>query len=108
MISFFPDDYESMVSVKRFQEYLWVEKGYDVLPEYDISQIPNSQDINKAWVETHGFYMVQRTAFERHKTRVCGDTYLYIVSDIESFDINTEQDIRIAEALSQTICRNYI
>lgn len=53
--------------------------------------------------ETTGLYGIGRDALERYSCRIGQKPYIYTVSKFEAVDINTEEDLRIAEFIGKAI-----
>jgi CMP-N-acetylneuraminic acid synthetase len=93
--------HDSALSVKRHNAFLW--QGNKPI-NYDIYNIPRTQDLEPFYVETTGLYIfTKELAVQRRRV---GDTpYLIEVSDIESLDIDEPIDFEIANAVFNHIVR---
>lgn len=90
--------FDSALSVKRVQEFLWK----DGRPfNYELDYIPRTQDLDVLYEETCGLYVYLREIILQNKRRIGNKPYLLEVSKIEATDINDELDFKIADAIYQ-------
>lgn len=88
--------YDSFMTVVPVQEYFWSNGS----PEnFTIEHLPNSQDLDKKMMETHGLYGVTVESFVSRGTRVGKNPLLVEVSKTESLDIDDPEDLAIVEAI---------
>lgn len=94
------DKNDSAFSVNKVEDFLWKDnKPFN----YDLSNIPRTQDIDKLYSETSGFYIFKRNIIIEHGRRIGFNPYLKVVSKIEGIDIDEEEDFVIADAIYQAI-----
>jgi CMP-N-acetylneuraminic acid synthetase len=91
--------YDSAFSVQKLQEFLWDTKGPI---NYELTNIPRTQDLPLIYSETTGLYIFMKNLFREHKRRIGFSPYLIEVSKIEAIDINTYEDFFIANAVYNT------
>lgn len=88
--------YDSAFSVIEMQDFLWYNgKPYN----YDLSKIPRTQDLDKIYRETCGLYIYKNELITHEHKRIGVLPYLIQVSNFEGWDIDTEEDFWIADAL---------
>ena len=88
--------HDSFMTVVPVQEYFWNNGS----PEnFTIEDLPNSQDLDKKMMETHGLYGVTVESFVNRGTRVGKNPLLVEVSKTESLDIDDPEDLAIVEAI---------
>jgi CMP-N-acetylneuraminic acid synthetase len=95
--------YDSAFSVQKLQEFLWDIKGP---VNYDLTNIPRTQDLPLIYSETTGLYIFIKKLFTEHNRRIGFNPYMIEVSKIESIDINTSEDFFIADAVYNKINKN--
>lgn len=89
-------EYDSAFSVCEMQEFL----RKDGMPfNYDLMNIPRTQDLEKLYMETCGLYIFEKNLILNQKRRIGDRPYLISVSRIEACDINTEEDFYLADAI---------
>lgn len=90
--------YDSALAVSELNEFIWKDgKPWN----YDVENIPRTQDLEKLYVETCGLYAYTKELILEQKRRIGKHPYLIKISKIEAMDINVEEDFIIADAISQ-------
>jgi len=89
-------EYDSALAVSKVQEFLWKD-GKPL--NYDLSNIPRTQDLPVIYSETSGFYIYKKEIIIKHNRRIGFKPYLKEVSKIESIDIDEPEDFQIANAI---------
>lgn len=89
-------NYDSSLSVKKIQEFLWKDKHPF---NYELTSIPRTQDLDPYYIETSGFYIFTKSVFLNENRRIGNKPYLVEVSEIESIDIDTYEDFEVADAI---------
>ena len=88
-----------MTSVQSIKNHLWRDK--EPL-NYDLDNVPNSQDLPNIFKLTYGITIVDRDIM-RNKKRVVGDNPGFTeLDEIQSVDIDTEFDWMVAENIWKT------
>jgi len=89
-------EYDSALAVQKIQEFLWKDgKPFN----YDLTNIPRTQDLPIFYRETSGFYIYKKEIILEHNRRIGFKPYLKEVSKIESIDIDEYEDFQIANAV---------
>lgn len=91
-------EYDSATAVTKIQEFLWKD---GVPYNYDVTNIPRTQDIAPIYSETCGLYVYTKALITQKKRRIGNNPCLIEVSKVEACDINDADDFRIADALFQ-------
>lgn len=84
---------DSAFSAERIQTFAWY-KGKPI--NYDINDVPRTQDMEPIWVETSAFFMFEKEIFTKHNRRIGFNPYIQEVSDIEAIDIDEKKDYEMA------------
>lgn len=90
-------DKDSLVAVIESKQYLW--GGND--PLYGRGRIPNSVDLPETVIEAMSLYMVRRTSPDFPDKRFGRAPILFPLNVHEALDINTPEDLVLAETLSR-------
>ena len=90
------NDYDSMTSVSDVKNHLWLD-GNPL--NYDLRNVPNSQDLPEIVKLTYGITIVNRDIMKKEKRVVGNNPGFYKLDEIESIDIDTEFDFFIAEQI---------
>lgn len=89
-------NYDSAVTVRKFKTFA-LYKGKPI--NYDINDIPKTQDIEPVYIETSGIYIFKRDIFTKYRRRIGFNPYMQVVNEIEGIDIDTKEDFEYAEKL---------
>lgn len=93
--------HDSAFSAERIQTFAW----YQEQPiNYDLNDVPRTQDMEPIWIETSAFYMFRKEIFTEHHRRIGFQPYIQEVSGIEAVDIDTKEDYDLAIELAKSIC----
>lgn len=95
-------DNDSAFSCKKIQTFCW----YNNNPlNYNLKNIPRTQDIEPVYEETSAFYMFRRNIWSGLHQRIGRNPYFAITDDIESVDIDWPEDFSFAERIINNIHR---
>lgn len=84
---------DSAFSAERVQTFAWY-KGSPI--NYDLTDIPRTQDLEPLWVETSAFFIFRKEIFTRHHRRIGFCPYIQEVSEMEAIDIDEKKDYEFA------------
>ena len=90
------DNYDSSFAAKKIQDFLW--KDNKPL-NYELNNIPRTQDLEPIYEETSGFYIYKKAIIEDMNRRIGDNPFIVEVGEIESIDIDELEDFMIAEAV---------
>lgn len=90
---------DSAFSAERIQTFAWY-KGKPV--NYDLNDVPRTQDMEPIWVETSAFFMFKKDIFTLHNRRIGFNPFIQEVSGIESVDIDEKKDYDFACKLAES------
>lgn len=94
--------FDSAFAAKKLQDFLWKDgKPFN----YQLDNIPRTQDIAPFYEETSGFYIYRKSVMELLHRRIGESPYIVEVDEIESIDIDEEKDFMIADAIYNHIIR---
>ena len=89
-------DYDSSFAAKKLQDFLWK----DGVPfNYDLTNIPRTQDLSPLYEETSGFYIYRNEVMTNLHRRIGEKPYIVEVGEIEAVDIDEEEDFLIADSI---------
>ena len=89
-------EYDSAFAAKILQDFLWMDgKPFN----YQLDQIPRTQDLPIIYEETSGFYIYRSSVIADMKRRIGNSPYIVEVGEIESIDIDEAEDFEIADAI---------
>lgn len=97
------DKYDSAFAAKKIQDFLWKNgKPFN----YDLNDIPRTQDMLPLFKETSGFYIYKSFVINELNRRIGYKPYIVEVGEIESIDIDEPEDFMIADAIYNHIFIN--
>ena len=89
-------EYDSSFAAKKLQDFLWKDgKPFN----YELDNIPRTQDIPELYEETSGFYIYRQDVITKLNRRIGNNPYIVEVGEIESVDIDEPEDFIIADAI---------
>lgn len=90
-------EYDSALSVKKVQTFTWYQ-GKTL--NYDLEDIPRTQDIEPIYYETSAFFIFKKEVFtQMGKRRIGNKPYFQEIDDIEAVDIDYPEDFKFAQAI---------
>ena len=96
-------EYDSSFAAKKLQDFLWK----DGVPfNYELNNIPRTQDLPSLYEETSGFYIYKNEVMTKLNRRIGENPYIVEVGEIESIDIDEPEDFLIADAIYNHIIKN--
>lgn len=88
--------YDSSFAAKKLQDFLWKDgKPFN----YDLTNIPRTQDLDPLYEETSGFYIYKHDVITKYNRRIGNHPYIVEIGEIESIDIDEAEDFAIADAV---------
>jgi len=86
--------YDSAFTGSYIKDFLW----YNEKPlNYELNNIPRTQDLNDVIKETSGLYVFEKDVFIKSKQRIGFKPYIHLQDTKESIDIDNIYDFKIAE-----------
>ncbi len=93
-------EYDSCFTATANHSFYWYA-GTPV--NYRPGILPRSQDMLPVIEETTGLYGICRDSLEKYRCRIGRKPYIHIVDKFEAVDINTEEDVKIAEYIGKMV-----
>jgi CMP-N-acetylneuraminic acid synthetase len=96
------EGFDSAFCVERVKSLCWFRSK----PlNYDIKDIPRTQDIDPVFVETNGFYIFRKEVAVQQNCRIGKNPFIFEVDHFEAADIDTAQDYKFAELIARNMNR---
>jgi len=93
------EEYDSCFTALKNNSFYWLNN----MPiNYRPGILPRSQDMVPMVEETTGMYGISKEALNKYNCRIGRNPYIYFVNKFEAVDINTEDDLVIAEYIGKT------
>ncbi|GGJ88988.1 acylneuraminate cytidylyltransferase family protein [Parabacteroides faecis] len=90
--------YDSLVGVVGFRNFLLNNKG-EIINNTTSLPWPRTQDLEKLYEINHSIFLAKRHIYEEQLNRIGKKPYLFEMNKISSFDIDWEEDFKIAEII---------
>jgi N-acylneuraminate cytidylyltransferase len=96
-----PGNYDSLMSVKIIQNFIWSEELNSVSNKHpeDKRKWPRTQDLNKVYEVNSAIFLASKSVYEIERDRIGRKPYLFVQNDIISTDVDWEYDFDLAEIL---------
>lgn len=91
-------EYDSAFSAEKKQTFCWY-KGKPI--NYDLEDVPRTQDMEPVWVETSAFFIFKKEIFVEHGRRIGFHPYIQEVTGMETVDIDTKEDYELAVRMAE-------
>lgn len=96
LLSVLSGEYDSSFAARKLQDFLWMDgKPFN----YDLTNIPRTQDLPVLYEETSGFYIYKHDVIARLNRRIGDNPFIVEVSEIEAVDIDEPEDFLIADSI---------
>lgn len=92
------EDFDSAFSAERIQTFAWF-RGRPL--NYDLCDVPRTQDIEPIWIETSAFFIFKKEVFSVYNRRIGFKPFFQEVAGIEAIDIDEKGDYDLACRLVQ-------
>lgn len=89
-------EYDSAFAAQKLQNFLW-QDGAPM--NYQMDNIPRTQDLPVLYEETSGFYIYKNEVMTRWNRRIGQKPFIVEVGQIEGIDIDEAEDFMIADAI---------
>lgn len=90
--------YDSVFTATQHHGFFWLN---NTPVNYRPCILPSSQDMTAVVEETTGLYGISKDALARYRCRIGARPYIHIVNKFEAVDINTEEDLKMAEYIGK-------
>lgn len=92
--------YDSCFTATKNNGFYWMNN----LPvNYRPGILPRSQDMTPLIEESTGLYGISAEALKKYRCRIGRNPYIFLINKFEATDINTEEDLKIAEIIQQVL-----
>lgn len=94
------EEYDSCFTATSNQGFYWLAGNP---ANYRPGILPRSQDMSPVIEETTGLYGISKESLDKYHCRIGRNPYIHIVDKFQAVDINTEEDLKIAEYVGKVI-----
>ena len=93
-------EYDSCFTANEHYGFFWLAENP---MNYRPGILPRSQDMLPVIEETTGLYGITKESLSKYRCRIGRKPYIHVVSKFEAVDINTEEDLKLAEFVGKMI-----
>ena len=98
MAEFLSSSFDSLLSVCLSHVFIWRIRGNGAEPlNYDYRQRPMKQDMPQEFRENGAIYIFRKEILREHHSRLGGKTGLYVMSEEDSLEIDSEYDFWLCQ-----------
>jgi len=94
------DKYDSVFSVNRFHSRFYDKRGKPI--NHNPAELLRTQDLPPLFEENSNFYIFSKASFLKTKARIGVIPFMFETDKLESIDIDTIEDFRLAELIMIT------
>lgn len=92
------EEYDSCFTALENHGFYWLNR----MPvNYRPEILPRSQDMVAVVEESTGLYGISKESLQKYRCRIGRSPYIHLVNKFEAVDINTEEDLLIAEYIGK-------
>tara|TARA_R110002072_G_scaffold289873_2_gene457220 strand:- start:17613 stop:18314 length:702 start_codon:yes stop_codon:yes gene_type:complete len=91
------ENYDSLMSVKKFNNYLWDKSEKGLINKLDDRKWPQTQDLKELYEIDSTVFIANRNIYKNDGDRIGSNPKLYISEGLKSFDVDWEQDFELAQ-----------
>lgn len=95
-------EYDSAFSAQKIQTFAWFN-GETI--NYNLNDIPRTQDIEPVYVETSAFFIFKKELWTKYKRRIGFKPYIQEVDEIEAIEIDTKEQYEFAKIIANNILK---
>lgn len=88
--------YDSAFSVEELKDFVWYKNKS---LNYQLENVPRTQDLEPVYRETSGFYIFKKEVFLNNRRRIGDNPLMVCVNPKEAIDIDEEIDFVIAQRM---------
>lgn len=97
-------EYDSLLSVTKIQQFLYDKETKKYINhDRTIEKWPRTQDLKPVYEINHAYYINSKENYLKYNDRIGIDPYLIELNKLQSFDIDWEDDFKIAEIIYDSI-----
>jgi len=95
--------FDSLMSVQSFRNFLWGKDENDLVNRCTRQKWPRTQDLKDLYEIDSAIFLTNRNTYINESDRIGNKPYLYVQDKSKSFDIDWEDDFKIAEIMYNSL-----
>lgn len=92
-------EFDSLVSVQKFQNFLWDREKNDIINRKGKKIWPATQDLKELLEINNAIFLAPKKFYDKKRNRIGNSPFFFEMEKIPSLDIDVEEDFKIAEAV---------
>jgi N-acylneuraminate cytidylyltransferase len=92
-------EYDSLMTVKKIHNFLWDIESNDLINRVNDEKWPRTQDLKPFYEIDSGVFISKISNYISLNDRIGQKPYLYVQEGLKSFDVDWEDDFKLAEIL---------
>lgn len=103
------NDYDTLFTVEGISDhFIWADDGNNIKPDnFDYLKRGPRQNLKLKYLENGSFYIIDYKGFRQNKTRHFGKVGVYQMPKSRSFQIDTQDDLRIARGIMKEFTNDF-
>jgi len=97
------EGYDSLMSVKTLQNFLWSKEKNDLINRMTDIKWPRTQDLMPLYEIDSAFFIASQNIYLENQDRIGNKPFLMEQSGYKSFDVDWEDDFELAELIYKSI-----
>lgn len=93
------DENDSLMTVKAIRNFIWDKDQNDLINRINNEKWPRTQDLKVYYEIDSAVFLSSRANYLKYDDRIGKYPYLYEMDGMKSFDVDWEEDFRLAEIL---------
>lgn len=89
--------FDSLMSVKKFQNFLWSKEKSDIINRVNNEKWPKTQDLMELYEINSALFIANKTVYSENNDRIGSIPFLLEQDNLKSFDIDWKDDFDLAE-----------
>lgn len=98
-INIIEEGYDSLMTVKALKNFLWDKDDNDLINREGFEKWPRTQDLRVIYEINSAVFLASKNCYTHYSDRIGVNPYLFELTTIQSYDVDWEDDFKIAEAL---------
>jgi N-acylneuraminate cytidylyltransferase len=95
--------YDSLMTVKPIRNFIWDKDSCDLINRNNSEKWPRTQDLKVFFEIDSAVFLTSKEQYLKNNDRIGVNPFLFELNTIKSFDVDWEEDFRIAEILYKGI-----
>lgn len=95
--------FDSLMTVKPIRNFIWDKDSCDLINRSNNEKWPRTQDLKVLYEIDSAVFLTNKDCYQKYHDRIGVKPFLFELNAIKSFDVDWEEDFKIAEVLYKGI-----